>query len=148
MYPVLGALGIPVAWQQALSAGRLDGKRLLTGTTRNEMTSFFAFDPRVQAITADQARSIVAGLVAGGAERFDRAAARLRNAAPRDVLTDVETEIMFRDGTLAVADHQAARRPRHLRLPVRLRPGRRPGAPRRHALRRTPLLLRHHRRLP
>ena len=108
LYPVLGAFGIPVTWQQALSDGRLDGKRLLTGTTRNEMTSFFAFDPRVQAITDGQARSIVAGLVAGGAERYDRAAARLRNAVPRDVLADVETEIMTRDGTLVVAGHQTA----------------------------------------
>jgi para-nitrobenzyl esterase len=72
------------------------------------MTSFFAFDPRIQAITADQARLIVAGQVDGGADRYDRAAARQRNAAPSDVLADVETEMVFRDGTLIVADHQAA----------------------------------------
>jgi para-nitrobenzyl esterase len=108
MYPVLGASGIPVPWEQALSDGRLDGKQLLTGTTKNEMTSFFAFNPRIQAITADQARSLVAGQVDGGADRYDRAAARLRNAAPSDVLADVETEIVFRDGTFTLADHQAA----------------------------------------
>lgn len=109
MYPVLGAEGIPVTWERALSDGRLDGKQLLTGTTRNEMTSFFAFDPRIRAITADRARSIVAGQLDAGADRYDRAAARQHNAAPGDVLTEVETEIVFRDGTLAVADHQAAR---------------------------------------
>ncbi|MEZ0094836.1 carboxylesterase/lipase family protein [Streptacidiphilus sp. EB129] len=108
MYPVLGASGIPVTWEQALSDGRLDDKQLLTGTTSNEMTAFFAFDPRIQAITADQARSIAAGQVDGGADRYDRAAARQQNAAPSDVLTEVETEIVFRDGTLVIADHQAA----------------------------------------
>ena len=108
MYPVLGAVGVPVPWEQALADGRLDGKQLLTGTTKNEMTSFFAFNPRIQAITADQARLIVAGQVDGGADRYARAAARQQNAAPSDVLADVETEIMFRDGTFIVADHQAA----------------------------------------
>jgi para-nitrobenzyl esterase len=108
MYPVLGGAGIPVRWQQALADGRLDGKQLLTGTTRNEMTSFFALDPRIQAITADQARELVAGQVDGGADRYDRVAARQHNAAPSDVLTEVETEILFRDGTLALADHHAA----------------------------------------
>jgi para-nitrobenzyl esterase len=107
MYPVLGASGIPEAWPHALAGGRLDGKPLLTGTTRDEMAAFFAFDPRIQAITADQASSIVAGQLDGGAERYDRTA-RLPDATPGDVLTKVETEIIFRDGTLAIADHHAA----------------------------------------
>lgn len=88
MYPVLGADGIPATWQQALSDGSLDGKQLLTGTARDEMTSFFALDPRIRAITADQARAIVAGQVDDGAARYERAAARLHNAAPSDVLTE------------------------------------------------------------
>jgi len=72
------------------------------------MAAFFAFDPRIQAITADRASSIVAGQIDGGAERYDRTAARLPGATPGDVLTKVETEIIFRDGTLAIADHHAA----------------------------------------
>jgi para-nitrobenzyl esterase len=108
MYPVLGGSGMPAAWQQAVAEGRLDGKQLLSGTTRNEMTSFLAFDPRIRTITADQAREIVAGQIDGGAERFDRTAARLENANPSEVLTEVETELVFRDGTLVIADHQAA----------------------------------------
>ena len=108
MFPVLGASGIPATWQQALSDGRLNGKQLLTGTTRNEMTSFFAFDPRIQAITADQARSIVATQLDDGAHRYDQTAAQQHTAAPSDVITELETEILFRDGTLVVADHQAA----------------------------------------
>ena len=108
MYPVLGAAGISAPWQQALASGRLDGKQLLTGTTRNEMTAFFAFNPRIQALTAEQARSIAAGHADYGAERFDRTAARRPDATPCDVLTEVETEIVFRDGTLAIAGHHAA----------------------------------------
>jgi para-nitrobenzyl esterase len=108
MYPVLGAFGMPAPWQQPLAGGRLDGKSLLTGTTRNEMTAFFALNPAIQAITAGPARSIAAGQADGGAERFDRTAARLPDATPADVLTEVETELVFRDGTLAIAGHHAA----------------------------------------
>jgi para-nitrobenzyl esterase len=49
-----------------------------------------------------------AGQVGDGADRYDRTAAAQQHAAPSEVLTEVETEIVFRDGTLAVADHQAA----------------------------------------
>jgi len=49
MYPVLGSSGIPEPWQQALAARHLDGKPLLTGTTRDEMAAFAALDPRIQA---------------------------------------------------------------------------------------------------
>jgi len=108
MFPVLGGSGIPVRWEQALADGRLDGKQLLTGTTRNEMNSFFTFDPRIQAMDSEQARALVAAQIEHGADRYDRAAAELPNARPADVLTEVETGIVFRDGTLAVADHQAA----------------------------------------
>jgi para-nitrobenzyl esterase len=106
MYPVLGGPGLPAAWPQALAAGHLDGKPLLTGTTRDEMAAFFASDPRIQAITASQA-SQIASTQAGGAGRFSRAAARRPHASPADVLTEVETEIVFRDGTLAIAGHHA-----------------------------------------
>lgn len=108
MYPVLGGFGIEEAWRQALDAGRLEGKQILTGTTKNEMTAFFAFNPAVQALSADQARALVAAQIEDGADRYDRTAARLHNAAPGAVLTELETELVFRDGTLAVADHQAA----------------------------------------
>ncbi|WP_228559378.1 carboxylesterase/lipase family protein [Catenulispora pinisilvae] len=106
MYPVLGGPGMPAAWEQAVADGRFDGKQILAGTTKNEMTAFFGFDPRISALSDDQARAIVAGQVADGAERYDRIASH--GAAPRDVLTELVTEIVFRDGTLAIADHQAA----------------------------------------
>ena len=50
----------------------------------------------------------MAGQVDGGAERFDRTAARLAGGAPADILTEIETELVFRDGTLAIAGHHAA----------------------------------------
>ena len=43
MYPVLGAAGISAAWPQALADGRLPGRPLLTGTTRDEMATIAAF---------------------------------------------------------------------------------------------------------
>ena len=107
MFPVLGAAGMSVHWQRALADGRLDGKQLLTGTTKNEMTSFLAFEPHIRAITADRARALVADQIDAGSDRFDRTAARLANQNPGEVLTEVETGIVFRDGTLAVADHHA-----------------------------------------
>jgi para-nitrobenzyl esterase len=108
MYPVLGGAGMPAPWPQALANGRLDGKPVLAGTTRDEMTAFFAFNPRIQAISAGQAREITAGQAGDGAEQFDRYAARRPDATPAEVLTEVETELVFRDGTLAIAGHQAA----------------------------------------
>ncbi|GAA1961438.1 carboxylesterase/lipase family protein [Kitasatospora viridis] len=100
LYPVLGGFGVPERWERAVAAGRLDGKALLTGTTEDEMTAFFAFDPRVRALTFEQARAL-AGDRAG---RFDQLAA----AGPAAALTGVATERFFRDGTTAIADHHAA----------------------------------------
>ena len=44
------------------------------------MSTFFAFNPHIQAITADRARSIVAGQIDGGAGRFDSTTAGLLHA--------------------------------------------------------------------
>ncbi|MFG2693236.1 hypothetical protein [Kitasatospora sp. NPDC048407] len=79
MYPVLGAFGVPAIWQQALADGRPDGKQLLTGT-KDEMTTFFTFAPFIRSATDEQARSIAAALLEGGAGRF---AATGRPAADR-----------------------------------------------------------------
>jgi para-nitrobenzyl esterase len=73
------------------------------------MAAFFASDPRIQAITASQALQIAA-TQAGGAGRFSRAAARRPDASPAGVLTEVATETLFRDGTLAIAGHHAGAR--------------------------------------
>jgi para-nitrobenzyl esterase len=72
------------------------------------MTSFFAFDPQITALTHDAARSLVAGPTDNGARRYDRAANLRPAASPAEVLTEVETGIVFRDGTIDIAAHQAA----------------------------------------
>ncbi|MFD7454099.1 carboxylesterase/lipase family protein [Kitasatospora sp. NPDC059827] len=107
MYPVLGGYGLPVTWQQALADGRLDGKQLLTGTTGDEMTAFYAFDPAVRTATAERARAIAATLAEDGAARYDRTAAGVPRP-PGDILTEVATGLQFRDRTLAIAAHHAA----------------------------------------
>lgn len=85
LYPVRGAAGISEDWPSALAAGRLGGKPLLAGTTSAEMRAFFTFDPRIPGIAAGQGRSV-------------------------DDFTQTQTEILFRAGTLAIADHQATAR--------------------------------------
>jgi para-nitrobenzyl esterase len=136
MYPVLGGFGMPATWQQGLAEGRLAGKAVLAGTARDEMTAFFAFDPRIQALTVEGARAIAEGsdrltdrrpdaasaeLIdhaaarpsdarpadQNPAERFDHAAAKRPDATPAEILTAVETELVFRDGTLAIAEAAA-----------------------------------------
>ncbi|KXO88456.1 carboxylesterase [Tsukamurella pulmonis] len=44
LYPALGGFGTERPWQERLAT--LDGKPLLIGTARDEMTAFVAFDPR------------------------------------------------------------------------------------------------------
>ncbi|MFD4976136.1 hypothetical protein [Streptomyces sp. NPDC058424] len=46
---------MPRTRQQALVDGALKGKALLIGTTRDEATAFFAFDPRIQNLTTTTA---------------------------------------------------------------------------------------------
>ncbi|NMD54767.1 MULTISPECIES: carboxylesterase family protein [Tsukamurella] len=45
MYPVLGGFGTEVPWREGLPA--LQGKPLMIGTVRDEMTAFVASDPRI-----------------------------------------------------------------------------------------------------
>ncbi|ADG79450.1 Carboxylesterase type B OS=Tsukamurella paurometabola (strain ATCC 8368 / DSM / CCUG 35730 /CIP 100753 / JCM 10117 / KCTC 9821 / NBRC 16120 / NCIMB 702349/ NCTC 13040) OX=521096 GN=Tpau_2852 PE=4 SV=1 [Tsukamurella paurometabola] len=46
MYPVLGGFGTERPWEESLDAGALNGKALMIGTVRDEMTAFRAVDPR------------------------------------------------------------------------------------------------------
>ncbi|MFJ3302310.1 carboxylesterase/lipase family protein [Streptomyces sp. NPDC086549] len=109
MYPVLGGPGVPRAWQRALAAGALEGKALLIGTTRDEATAFFAFDPRIQNLTTAGALDVLTGQIGGRAhEVYHRQAARLPQATPAQIFTAVQTDELFRDGALEIADHHAA----------------------------------------
>jgi para-nitrobenzyl esterase len=55
MYPVLGGAGLRRTWQQALADGALDGKALLIGTTRDEMTAFIGVDSGIGNLTGESA---------------------------------------------------------------------------------------------
>jgi para-nitrobenzyl esterase len=110
MYPVLGGPGVPRTWQRALADGALEGKALLIGTTRDEATAFFAFDPRIQNLTATGALDILAGQIGeqDAHEVYRRHAARLPQATPARIFTAVQNDELFRDGALQIADHHAA----------------------------------------
>ncbi|WP_433189717.1 carboxylesterase/lipase family protein [Actinoallomurus sp. CA-150999] len=109
MYPVLGGPGLPRSWQRALADGALDGKALLIGTTRDEATAFYAFDPRIQNLTSAGALDILTGQIGEQAhEVYQRHAARLPRATPAQIFTAVQTDELFSDGALQIADHHAA----------------------------------------
>ncbi|QHA09344.1 carboxylesterase family protein [Streptomyces broussonetiae] len=110
MYPVLGAPGMPRTRQQALSDGALEGKTLLIGTTRDEATAFFAFDPRIQNLTTETALDVLTAQVGRhtALDVYQQHAARLPQATPAQIFISVQTDGLFRDGSLEIADHHAA----------------------------------------
>ncbi|MFF3877822.1 carboxylesterase family protein [Streptomyces sp. NPDC001978] len=109
MYPVLGGPGVPRDLQRALAHGALEGKSLLIGTTRDEATAFTAFDPRIQNLTASGALDLLTGQLGEQAhEVYQRHAARLPQATPAQVFTAVQTDELFRNGSLRIGDHHAA----------------------------------------
>ncbi|MET8787409.1 carboxylesterase family protein [Streptomyces sp. NPDC004589] len=109
MYPVLGGAGLPRSWQQALPDGRLQGKDLLIGTARNEMTAFFAFDPRIQSLTQQGALDLLAGLLGSEAPAaYRQYAAKVPHGTPAEVFTALHTDALFRNDALRMADHHAA----------------------------------------
>ncbi|MFF7188133.1 carboxylesterase/lipase family protein [Streptomyces sp. NPDC008222] len=109
MYPVLGGPGVPRGRRLALADGALEGKALLLGTTRDETTAFCAFDPRIQNLTTAGALDVLTGHLGERAhEVYQRQAARLPRATPAQVFTAVQTDELFRDGALEIADHHAA----------------------------------------
>ncbi|MFL4909205.1 carboxylesterase/lipase family protein [Streptomyces sp. MMS24-I2-30] len=110
MYPVLGAPGMPRTRQQALSEGALEGKPLLIGTTRDEATAFFAFDPRIQTLTDAAALDVLTAQVGRQAAQdvYQQHSAQFPQATPAQIFTAVQTDGLFRDGSLEIADQHAA----------------------------------------
>ncbi|MCT9112918.1 carboxylesterase family protein [Streptomyces mirabilis] len=109
MYPVLGGAGVPQAWQQAVANGALEGKDLLIGTTRDEMTAFFAFEPGIQSLTRESALHLLVGQFGPSAQDvFQRYENELPHATSARVFTALQTDELFRNGALQIADHHAA----------------------------------------
>ncbi|PWI44790.1 carboxylesterase family protein [Streptomyces sp. ICBB 8177] len=108
MCPVLGGPGVPRSLRHAVADGALAGKDLLIGTTHDEATAFFGADPRIQGLTAAGALGVLARRFGDRAPAvYEEYAARLPRATPAGVLTAVETDAMFRDGAMEIADHHA-----------------------------------------
>ncbi|MFE2062447.1 carboxylesterase/lipase family protein [Streptomyces sp. NPDC059467] len=109
MYPVLGAPGMPRTWQRALTDGALEGKPLLIGTTEDEATAFFTFDPHIQNLTAAGTVGLLKDQAGDHAQQlYDTYAARLPQGTPAQVFTAIGTDGLFRDDALRIADHHAA----------------------------------------
>ncbi|MER7933337.1 MULTISPECIES: carboxylesterase family protein [unclassified Streptomyces] len=109
MYPVLGAPGMPRTWQRALADGALEGRPLLVGTTADEATSFFAFDPDLRSLTPAAAVDLLSAQAGDRArEVYDAYAARLPRATPAQIFTAVGTDTLFRNGSLEIARRHAA----------------------------------------
>lgn len=109
MYPVLGGPGVPRDLHRGVAGGGLEGKALLVGTTRDEATAFTAFDPRIQNLTTDGALDLLTGQLGPQAHEFyQRYAARLEEPTAARVFTAMQTDELFRDGSLRIADHHAA----------------------------------------
>ncbi|MEU1500017.1 carboxylesterase family protein [Streptomyces sp. NPDC005732] len=109
MYPVLGGPGVPRGFQRAIEDGALEGKALLIGTTRDEATAFTAFDPRIQNLTSAGVLELLTARFGEQAHDIHRRyAARLPGATPARLFTAVQTDRLFRDDSLRIADHHAA----------------------------------------
>jgi para-nitrobenzyl esterase len=110
MYPVLGGSGMPSARRQALEAGALDHKDVLVGSTRDEMTAFYAFSERIQTFTREEALDFLVGLHGDDAQAlYERREAQRPGATPAQVVTDVRTDTVFHDGVMEVAASHTAR---------------------------------------
>ncbi|KUL38951.1 carboxylesterase [Streptomyces sp. NRRL F-4489] len=110
MYPVLGGAGTALAFPDALAAGALDGKPLLIGTTRDEMTAFLGLDPAIRSLTRDGAVDLLARQAPGDGEAerlYARYADRLPDATPGRIVIAVQTDEQFRAGALEIADRHA-----------------------------------------
>ncbi|WP_406121559.1 carboxylesterase/lipase family protein [Streptomyces sp. NBC_00989] len=109
MYPVLGGPGVPRDMHRALVDGGLEGRSLLIGTARDEATAFTAFDPRIQNLTPDGALDLLTGQLGEQAHEFyQRYAARFEEPTAARVFTAAQTDGLFREGSLRIADHHAA----------------------------------------
>ncbi|ARF53284.1 carboxylesterase/lipase family protein [Streptomyces gilvosporeus] len=109
MYPVLGGPGHPVGWQQTVADGALGDKDVLLGTTEDEMTAFFAFNPLVQALSRDDVVATIRGRAGDMAQAvYDHYAARRPGATPARVLTDLAADHGFGNGVTEIATRRAA----------------------------------------
>ncbi len=111
MYPVFGGPGMPLARDKALQEGLLDGKELLIGCTRDEMTAFLNFDERLQSLDREMVLNLLATRAGESAQDSYRSyEAQHATATPLQILAEVGTGLYFRNGMMALADHPSKSR--------------------------------------
>ncbi|MFF7925501.1 hypothetical protein ACFZDP_30830 [Streptomyces mirabilis] len=65
------------------------------------MTSFFAFEPRIQSLTRESALHLLTGQFGSSArDVFQRNAIELPHATPTQVFTALQTDELFQNGAL------------------------------------------------
>lgn len=108
--PVVDGDVLPEPPMEALEAGAGSDVDLLIGTTHDEMTAFFAFDPAMQ--QARRARVVIAMRSTCGRSSsediYGAYAAARADATPADILTDFATDLIFRIPGIQLAEHRAA----------------------------------------
>ncbi len=104
LYPVLGGAGHRESWQDALARGALANKDVLLGTTDNELSAFYAFNPMAQTATRGEAIRILDALTGGdGRNIYARYRSAHPGAGPVAVLT-AATELFSADSITRMAE--------------------------------------------
>lgn len=110
MYPVAGGVGMDFNWQDSIDAGILDGKEILIGSTRDEMTAFFAFNQKVQALNRTACIDLLTAIYGESAlELYQKYESEGVDSRPAEILTAVQTEAVFRSGVVNIGDRHTAR---------------------------------------
>lgn len=78
-----------------MANGALEGKDLLIGTTQDEMTAFFAFEPRIQSLTRESALHLLAGRFGPSTQDvFQCYASEVPHATPAQVFIALQTDAL------------------------------------------------------
>lgn len=117
LHPVLGGPYLERPMMEAVENGALGDTDLMVGSTREEMTAYFALDPAARRLTRDEAVAVIADWVGPEAAPrvYARHAERSPEAAPVEVLTAVGGAHVFGDGGVRLARIRARQgRPGHV----------------------------------
>ncbi|AJT42900.1 carboxylesterase [Psychromicrobium lacuslunae] len=110
MYPVAGGPGTAQNWRQTVDSGLLDGIDILLGSTRHEMTAFFAFNPQIQGLDQAAGRAFLESIYGEKAvELYRQHETRLPQAKPAEIVTAVQTEQVFQRGAVELAHRHTER---------------------------------------
>lgn len=122
LVPVVDGVALPTAPMRAIAEGSAAGIPVLIGTNRDELKVFIAADPKGLAPDEIVVRErIERGFIAGEVELDpgeviegyrEARAARGESTEPRDLWSAIETDRMFRGGSIRAAEAQSRHEPR------------------------------------